>query len=120
MNRSFDVTLSRTGHRRCEMKYISPSSGIWPLKLEPIYVLFTDCGFAMNMDTSVYDKYACYGKERLKHATKNQRKDTKTEETKHKTGDKLSFSECNKKNKKIVSMFFSLLNYGFVAHVMVG
>jgi len=71
---------------------------MWPLKLEPIYVLFTDCGFAMNMDTSVYDKYVCYGKERLKHAKKNQRKDKKkTAETKHKTGDKLSFSECNKK-----------------------
>jgi hypothetical protein len=52
------------------VKYFSPFSGIWPLKLEPIYVLFTDCGFAMNMDTSVYDKYVCYEKERLKHAKK--------------------------------------------------
>jgi len=47
-------------------------------------------------------------------------KTQKTAETKHKTGDKLNFSESNKKNKEIVFMFFFLLNYGFVPHVMVG
>jgi hypothetical protein len=105
MNRRLDVTFSRYGHRRGEGKYFSPFSGIWPLKLETIYVLFTDCGFTINMDTSVCDKYVCYGKERLKHAKKNQRKDTKREGTKYETGDKLSYSECN---KKIVFMFFFL------------
>jgi len=77
INRKLDVILSRSGHKHGEGKYFSPSYGIWPLILEPMYVLFTDCGFAMNMDTSVCDKYVCYGKERLKHAKKNQRKDTK-------------------------------------------
>jgi hypothetical protein len=53
---------------------------MWPLKLEPIYVLFADCSFTMNMNTSACDKYVCYGKERLKHAKKNERKDTKKQE----------------------------------------
>lgn len=75
-----DVILSRSGHRRGEGKYFSSSSGVWPLILEPIYVLFADCGFTMNMGKSVCDKYICYGKEGLKHAKKNQRTDTKRAE----------------------------------------
>jgi len=60
MNRRLDAIFSCSGHRRGEGKYFSPVSAIWPLKLEPVYVLFTDCGFTVNMDTSVYDKYLIF------------------------------------------------------------
>jgi hypothetical protein len=71
MNRRLDIILGRSGHRRGEGKYFSSSSAVWPFKLEPVCVLFTDCGFTVSMDTSIHDKYVCCRKERLKHAKKN-------------------------------------------------